>query len=362
MGFLRGLGTTICSILLFLGLSVFSVAFMANSTVLNTDFINDQIDKLDITSMARETIEEFITDALPTNSDLLQGTAMNIIEELEPQIKALMHTAINEGYNYFLDKSSTLSITIPLADIKASLKDNIWQMAVEYLKIHLAEMSPADADKYVSIIASEVPADALTSELAALPSNVRQDILEQYLDDLGGRSSFDPLSFGLNFAVEQQAKAAFEQYYDEAIAGIPDNYNLDEGTVDADVLNAVRSVRDAVAIFKAAYIWLIVFIIVMAGLIFLINWKNVRASLRTLGIDLLIFGVIDLAGTLIVRGIHFEKYFTNSVDIPVSVQNWIQGLTADLTGIMLIFSISVLVIGVALTTVSFFIKSPEVNA
>jgi hypothetical protein len=100
----------------------------------------------------------------------------------------------------------------------------------------------------------------------------------------------------------------------------------------------------------------------MAGLIFLINWKNVKVSARTLGIDLLIFGVIDLAGALVVRSLHLEKMFTDSNDIPVSVVNWMQGLISDITGMMLVFSISVLVIGVVFTTVSFFIKSPEANA
>lgn len=57
MGFLKGLGTVICSFLLFLALIIFSIAFMLNSTILNSNFVNSQVSKIEIASIARDVAE-----------------------------------------------------------------------------------------------------------------------------------------------------------------------------------------------------------------------------------------------------------------------------------------------------------------
>jgi HAMP domain-containing protein len=329
MGFLKGLGTTVCSILLFLALSSFSVAFLVNGTLLNTDFMNSQIDKLDISDTVNEAIEEQIQDQISQDSDFINGVVFSIVDEQEPLIKEQLHNAINEAYAYFQGKEDHLSVTISLAAIKQNLTENAWEIAKDFLVKQMADMSNAEADRYAGDIAAQIPGDMY------------------------------PLSFGLDFVIEPQIESAVENYVGEAVENLDDTYVFDETTIDSGTMKSIRNARGAVLGFKVAYVYLIISMIVLAGLIFLINWKNIRASMRMLGIDLLIFGILDLAGVLVVRFVQPQKYIFESNDIPVSVQNWVNGLVTDITGIMLAFSIGVIVIGAILLAASFFIKQSE---
>lgn len=58
MNFLRGLALAFLGLLLSLSLLVFGIAFTLNNTVLDADFINSQIDQLDIHSIVDEVISE----------------------------------------------------------------------------------------------------------------------------------------------------------------------------------------------------------------------------------------------------------------------------------------------------------------
>lgn len=362
MGFLRGLGTTICGILLFLALTVFSAAFLLNGTVLNTGFMNSQIDKLDISSIAHDAINTQIQEELPPNSDFINGVVLNFFDKEVPQIKTQLHNGINEAYDYFLQKTDTLSVTISLAEIKQNLKDNIWQTAVDYLKTKLAGMSGTQADSYVGDIAAQIPQDLLPPELLALPSSLRTQIEKQYLLSLGGKGVFSSLSFGLSFVIEPQLKAAVEQYFTDNIKDIKDTYTIDESTIDSTTMQSLRDIRTGISYFKAWYVWLIIIMVILAGLIFLINWKNLRGSMRALGMDLLIFGILDLAGVLLVLYLRPEKFIFENTDVSVPVQNWIHGLITDVTSIMMAFSIGVLIVGIVFMAGSFFIKRPEAKA
>jgi len=71
--------------------------------------------------------------------------------------------------------------------------------------------------------------------------------------------------------------------------------------------------------------------------------------------------VLDLAGVLLARSLSPEQFAAEYADLSVSIRSWVEGLLHDVTGIMLWFSIGVLVLGVALLVVSFFIKPREVT-
>ena len=356
MGFLKGLGTVVCCIILFLALTVFSVAFLINSTVLNADFMNSQIDKLDFTAIAGDVIDEQFLQEIPQDAEFLSGVALKIIEAQEPLVKEQIHAGVKSAYSYLLEKDSELNITVSLVEIKRNLKASIWDAAVAYLHEQLAGMSVEQANLYVADMAAQIPAEVIPAELALLPADLRDTVIQQYLLELGGQGFFDSQSLGLDSLFEGQAKTAFEGYIDSYIDEIPDTYTLDENSIGQGVLDSLRQAKDVVNYFQTAYFWLIVIMVVVAGLIFLINWSNVRASLRALGIDLLIFGILDLAGILIVRNMQLQQYLP---DTSSSIQSWINGLYHDITGIMLWFSIGVLVVGAVLLALSFVVKRRE---
>jgi len=58
MGFLKGLAVALLSFLLFLSLSIFGLVLMLNQTILNPDFIVDQVNKVDLATFAGEFLSE----------------------------------------------------------------------------------------------------------------------------------------------------------------------------------------------------------------------------------------------------------------------------------------------------------------
>ena len=357
MGFLKGLGTAICSILLFLALSIFSLAFLLNSTVLDAGFVNAQVDKLNMSDIAQNIINDNFKDLIPANDTFMTDISTKIINTEEPAIKEQLHTGINSAYAYLLKQNNELNIDISFTGVKQDLKDNLWNTAVDYLKEQLSPLNGDAAKQYVDNIRQEIPEDALPQALLALPQDLRNEVIDQYLLQLGGKGSTDALSALVNFAIGDEVKAYFNQYFNSYIDEIPDSYAVNSGTLDSDAMNNIQNARTYIGYFKETYVWLIIFMIVMAGLIFLINWRNVRGSLRSLGIDLLIFGILDLAGVLITRTLHVSQYITDS-SVPNSVLTWVDGLVKDVGSIMLTFSIGVLVVAVILVVLSFVVKKP----
>jgi hypothetical protein len=359
MNVLKGVGTAVCSLLLFLAITVLSVAFLLNSTVLSPKFMNAQIEKLDTSEIARDFIDDEIKEQLPKGSEFLLDVSVNIIKNEDARIKTQITSIINNAYAYLLGDTDTLQLSISLADIKHDLKATIWDTAIAYLKAKTANMTDAQFKAYALSIADQIPADTLPIELQTMPKSTRDEVITQYLESLGGKGIFDSSSFGLPPKAAEEVKNTVQLYLNEYIDQIHDNYAIDESVMGTDAMNTLQDARTGIGYFKMLYIWLYVFILVMVGLIFLINWSDVRTSMRSLGIDLLIFGVLDLAGILVMRSLSLGSIVPEYREIPVSLQNWIQGIVSDVTGKMMVFSIVVVIIGIILLTVSFFVKKPE---
>jgi hypothetical protein len=359
MKVLKILGTAVCSLLLFLAISVLSIAFLLNSTVLSPKFMNAQIEKLDTSEMARDLIDEELKEQLPQGSDFLMDISLNIIENEDDLIKAQITPVINDAYAYLLGDKDTLQLSVSLAAIKQDLKNNIWDAAIEYLKNETANMSEAEFNQYVLDIAGQIPPETYPAELKALPKTIRDQVIVLFIKDLSGRDTFESGFFGLTPEAAGEVKNTVQQYLNEYIDQIPDSFAIEEGIIDSDTMDTLGDVRTVIGYFKMVYIWLYVFILVMAGLIFLINWSDIRASMRSLGIDLVIFGILDLAGILVMKSLSLMTTIPGYKDIPVSLQNWIQGIVSDITGIMMTFSIAMVAIGAVLLTVSFFVKKRQ---
>ncbi|MFC1974661.1 hypothetical protein ACFLVA_01450 [Chloroflexota bacterium] len=56
MKFLKGLALALLGFLLFLSLSIFGFAFQLNDTVLKPDFVVTELDKLDVSLLAKEVL------------------------------------------------------------------------------------------------------------------------------------------------------------------------------------------------------------------------------------------------------------------------------------------------------------------
>ena len=357
MGCLKGFVTFILSFIFFIGLAVFSVAFMLHGTVLSYDFVSNQVDKVPISAIARDLAENQIGQELPQQAEFLKEVAYNVIEKQEPWIKTQLKAAMNTGYDYFLGKSDTLSIIVPLSELKLNLKDSLRQETRDYLQQELAGKSDAEISSYLQDIIRQIPQDILPPDLLALSPVERNQYTEQYLRDFAGvapKAGYPALDAHYKSLGDQY----INQYLNDFVNEVPDSYTIDESSIDSGVMHALQQAKQYVDYFQTYYTWLIVALLVLVMLIFLVN-MSIKAPARALGINLLIFGIIDLVGIILARTLPIMQWISERVTISPALNTWIEGLIYDVTAVALPLTIGILVVGVILLVVSIVIPSKK---
>ena len=128
MKFLKGLGLTLLGFLLFLSLSIFSLAFLLNSTILNPDFITSEIDRFEVSAVVEEVISEQSSEELPEE---VRATIVDITTKLEPVAEEQVDAAIHSIYDYLLgnrenpELARTLRDTFLSSDFIVSIVDKL---------------------------------------------------------------------------------------------------------------------------------------------------------------------------------------------------------------------------------------------
>jgi hypothetical protein len=358
MTVIKGLGTAILSFLLFISLTVFGISFTLQSTLLNPDFVAEQVDKLEITDLVREFADEEIVENLPEEIDFLADIVYDVLEEYEPWLKEQINNAVYAAYDFMQGETDTLYISIPLDEIREDLRESLWTAFTERLPEWLPDLVAMELDtylgKYIDQLAESIPDEYLPPELVGVPENLLGDYLSDYLHDVSEQviQDYIPQVSGL---LEYTIKPYFDEYYDDFVSEIPEEFAVDEDSVDADTWDILLQVRNYIDIFNKVYYGLIAFMVLLVAGIVLIH-RNVRDSTRSLGIGLLTYGVLEFAGVYLAR--HFlptdlSCISTDSFNLPDSFQTWLTGFYSDLLGPLQMFSIIILVIGAVLLTVSF---------
>ena len=171
MKFLKGLALSILSLLLFLSLSAFGLAITLNHTVLNPEFVVSQVDRLDISSLAKEVLREQVSQG----GEFMAEFVDDAIVELEPWIKEQARTVIYASYDYLLGKRQDMSVTISLEPVKQNLKETVRQAVLQSPPPELAGLPPAlieqHFDEYYQGFSKEIPPTFELSE-KMLPAGV----------------------------------------------------------------------------------------------------------------------------------------------------------------------------------------------
>jgi len=357
MNFLRGLGTFLLSFLLFLSLTVFGIAFLLHGTLLNPDFVAAQVDRIDVSELAHDFTEEKIIGELPDEAHFIQDAIYDVIDDQEPWLKEQLRYAIYTAYDFFLGKSDTLEIAIELEGLKEGLRESIWESMNEQLSTWLPDIVSHELrpylDEHLQDYAAEIPEEYLPPEIVGLPEEQLQQYLDQYLQEIDEQIINEGLMPQVSGLLESLVKPYFDQYYNEFVEEIPSEIVVDDEVIPADVMEQLLMARKYIGYFQAGYYGLIAFMVLLAAGIFLINW-NIKVAARTLGIDLIVFGVLDIAGVIAARLINPLEYIP---DFPSSLETMLTGLYNDVLSIMLWFSIGVLIVGIALLVVSIVVKS-----
>jgi len=380
---LKIFGITLLSLLLFLSLSVFGFAFMLNNTALNPDFVVSELDKLDIPLLA----EEFISQEIPEEE--LRATLTDTITKLEPQIKEQVGAAIYTVYDYLLGKSenldlaATLGDTILSSDFVGSIVDNlnISSLAGEFISEQFTGQIPEELQvltEYVDDVTPEMEPwlkeqasvaaapilDYLLGESQSLSVVISlEPVMENLEDNLRGAflESPPPELVGLPMA---ELERYFDEYFQELAEVMPSTLEIDESLLGTEIPSqiaetlaeaeeALAQSRQYVGYFQTGYYVLIGFMLLLILGIILIN-RQVRWATRGLGITFLTYGALWYGG--IFAGKHFAGTQGVLSDIPAQFQTLLPPFLNDSLAPLGMFSLGLLIAGVALIIVSVVYK------
>ncbi len=379
MGFLKGLGLAVISILLFLSLLLLAVGVTLNFTVLNPGFVNRQIDDLDVTAL----LSEGITDS-PSANELPQAIREFLNNELpdySEELKAAVKEANNRFYDYLLGRAGTLDLkvvfgeTILDPELIYSLADKInWpNLADELIRKEIAENGGIDPafvylldyidDAAVKLepwfkdsLREIVPPvhDYLLGQSQTLDVHVSLEepalVLYETLFDVFSR--FPPPEFAnLTPAQRQLAFNAF--FFFELLPNLPTEINIDSAffsgapqslnQVFADLKTEVDRVKGYISTYWMVFYGLILFVIVLLGMAFLITGR-VKKALLFGGIIFFVFGLIGFVSAMVANSMAPGFDFGG---VPIAVEVWLPGVVQNALRPFLFFSIGAGVLGIA---------------
>jgi hypothetical protein len=148
---------------------------------------------------------------------------------------------------------------------------------------------------------------------------------------------------------------AFNLYFDQFTKDIPPSFTLDTNKLDPTTLKTLRDVKQYIGYYDIGWKLTIPLIFILAIAIVLIE-NNLRASLRSLGINLFLFGAFGFVSDFALK--HFAPSMTLP-GLPAAVDVWLTQFMDKVLAPLNVFSIAVASIGAVLFIVSFVIKKAE---
>jgi len=399
MKVLKALALSLMGFLLFLSLSIFGLAFMLKNTVLDPDFVVSELDKLDLSLLAGEAIDEQVSRG-EFSPEL--GTALvNTVTRLEPKVKEQVGVATGTVYDYLLGKSQDLDLALILnntilnREFVASLVDelDIFPLVKEFFRQQLAEEIPQEIEplleKYLDDVFTELEPELepwLKEQLVAAADPILDYLLGES-QSLNVAIPLEPVKESLKdslwqaflrspppeFASIPQAelKQYFDQFYDQAISPqIPPAIEFDESLVGTEAPAQIGEAlamgemfleegRQYIDYFQLSYNALIGFMVLLvAGIILLI--RQVKGATRELGTIFLTYGAFEYAIILVTK--HFALPQLSQFPLPAALQAWLPQLIGDLLKPLEMFSLGLLIGGAILLVVSFVYKRGESTA
>jgi len=283
------------------------------STLLSTDFTTTLIDKLDISSLALEFLEEHLTDIIPEDMDFLIDELDNTIASLEPAIKQALSDT-DQILDYLLGETSSLSIVVSLEPVRDDLEDALRQTVLDNLPPAWGGLSQGEIDQRIN--------DFLTDAMDMIPATFEFD------EELLGSELPEQVT---------DALAEAEDALAEARDGIHDRLLEAE-----DTLEEVRSYLG----WGIMGYWGLIAVIVVLILAIIAIYRQVKGTSLHLGIMFLVLGIIECVVVFVGRGI--GSRLIAELDIPAAVQHLPDKLITDVTGPLAAFSIGLIVVGVIL--------------
>jgi hypothetical protein len=388
---LRIIGLVVLGFLLVTSLSAFGAALTVNRTILNPEFLPDQLDRLPVAALLEETMQSNDTGLSVDMND----TVVRTIRSLEPQIKTQVRTANSQVYAYLLGRQHDLDLRQVLKDtllnkefvasvlneadilalIRQDLRDElagIIPTGKQHLVVYLDQAMPSLdpwLKEQVNTVAGPV-IDYLLGDTATLDVNVPLEQMKPILRASLRDAFLDSPPPELAGANQEQLETAFDQYYQEFAAQIPATANIGQSSLGItaspdwtqsleDAESSLADARIIIGYFRTGFILLIIFILLLIGGIILI-YREVKGASRELGIIFLTYGILEYLVIII------GKYSINAglkiTDMPETLRTWLPGFFTAVLQPLLIFSIVLAVSGLALIILSIIYRKRPVQA
>jgi hypothetical protein len=145
MGAVRGFFSGVFNFLLFDALVLLGFVICLNLTILNPDFVTDELEKLDVYSAV---IEQAKT-RLPSQQFIDDETVDELVTELKPWFEEQSNTVIHAIYAY-IEEGHELNVTISLEPVRAAVKENVRESVINSLPPELQGASQSQIDAYMS--------------------------------------------------------------------------------------------------------------------------------------------------------------------------------------------------------------------
>jgi hypothetical protein len=145
LGAVRGFFSGVFNFLLFDALVLLGLIISLNLTVLNPDFVTNELEKLDVYSVV---IEQAKT-RLPSQQFIDAKTVDDLVTELRPWFEEQANTVIHAVYAY-IEEDRELNVTISLEPVRAAVKENVRESVINSLPPELQGASQSQIDAYMS--------------------------------------------------------------------------------------------------------------------------------------------------------------------------------------------------------------------
>ena len=392
---LRTAGLVIFSLILFISLTAFGLAFWLDRTVLNPGFVTAEGEKLEMAAIASEAMSRELSAGL-SEEDI--DSLVEAIAALEPHLKAELNTIVYSVYEYLhggrenLELTNLLGLTLLSSDFIIAVIDTmdgaemasiLWEEledeitqgfsfpdeASSHLVADLGELLTSlkpwakEQIEYISgpisdYLAGETESFSVTVSLEPLRDGFRGVLLGAFLD-------FPPDE--LEGVPPEELEQAFDIVWaDFAEEMLPATFEIDETMFGKDgplqialaasgAETALGQVREYVGRVRLAYILsIVVSVLLIAGIVLI--YRNVRGSTRTLGIVFLASGLVLLVLALIGKDIGGEQIVRAMLDTPHQLQVWASQVVADLLAPMQWLGVGFMVGGAGSLAASFVYK------
>jgi hypothetical protein len=155
MQVLKGMALGLLGLFLFICVLSLGIGFTINNTALNPEFIQNEINKLDIPGAAHDAIGDYV---LPNYKPYLSGFDQAMTDSM-PWINSQISYVVNGTYDYLLGKTDRLNLSFSTLPFQLSLKQDVTAAFLKSPPTGYNQLSAADKQTYLTRFQQDLVAD-----------------------------------------------------------------------------------------------------------------------------------------------------------------------------------------------------------